>query len=116
MRIEDTARHNLDRRLKSDIKGHEVATTFENGWADVENGELLFLAEANGFDVLLTADANISKQQNLSERKISIVVIRAFNNRRATHLEMIDDILIKLENVVVGTVIEVVHPQFSRSD
>ncbi len=84
--------HNLDRRLKSDITGHEVATTFEAGWADVENGELISLAEANGFDVLLTADSNISKQQNVSDRKISIIVIRAFNNRRTTHLEMIEDI------------------------
>jgi predicted nuclease of predicted toxin-antitoxin system len=107
--------HNLDRRLKSEINGHEVATTFENGWADVENGELLSLAEANGFDVLLTADSNISKQQNLTGRKISIVVIRAFDNRRSTHIEMIDDVLKTLENVVPGTITEIFHRKFPQT-
>ncbi len=40
-----------------------------------ENGELLAAAEAAGFEVLLTTDKNIRYQQNLSERKIAIVVL-----------------------------------------
>lgn len=73
--------HNLDRRLKNYLTEYETATTQEQGWADALNGELLTLLEENGFDVLLTADANIKTQQNIENRKLSILVLRAFNNR-----------------------------------
>jgi len=101
--------HNLDRRLKIYLPEYEAATTQERGWADVLNGELLTLAEENGFDVLLTADTNIKSQQNLSNRKISILVLRAFNNRLKTHVQMIDDIHEALAKIPSGEVVEVLH-------
>ncbi len=101
--------HNLDRRLKNYLTECETATTQEQGWADVLNGELLTLAEENGFEVLLTADANIKNQQNLSNRKISILVLRAFNNRLATHVEMIDDIHKTLAKIQPCEIVEVLH-------
>lgn len=103
--------HNLDRRLKNHFLGYESATTQELGWADVLNGELLSLAETNGFDVLLTADSNIKDQQNLSNRNISILILRAFNNRLATHVEMIEDIVLALTELRTGEVIEVFHEE-----
>jgi len=101
--------HNLDRRLKNYLTEYEIATTQEQGWADVLNGELLNLAGENGFDVLLTADANIKNQQNLSNRKISILILRAFNNRLVTHAEMIDDIYEELAKIQPSEIIEVFH-------
>ena len=101
--------HNLDRRLKNYLTEYETATTQEQGWADALNGELLALAEENGFDVMLTADANIKDQQNLSNRKISILVLRAFNNRLATHIEMIEDVKDALAKIQAGEIIEVLH-------
>ncbi len=101
--------HNLDRRLKNHLTEYETATTQEQNWADALNGELLTLAEENGFDVLLTADANIKKQQNLSNRKIAILVLRAFNNRLATHAEMAEDINEALSKIQTGEIIEVLH-------
>jgi hypothetical protein len=41
----------------------------------ISNGELLTVAEAAGFDLLLTTDKGIRYQQNLSGRKIAIVVL-----------------------------------------
>ena len=41
----------------------------------MENGELLTLAEAAGFEVLVTTDKNLGYQQNLAGRKIAIVVL-----------------------------------------
>ena len=41
----------------------------------MENGELLALAEAKGFEVLVTTDQNLSYQQNLKGRKIALVVL-----------------------------------------
>ena len=101
--------HNLDRRLKNYLHEYETATTQEQNWADALNGELLTLAEENNFDVLLTADANIKSQQNLSNRKISILVLRAFNNRLTTHIEMISDIHKALAEIQSGEIIEVFH-------
>jgi hypothetical protein len=39
------------------------------------NGDLLNVAEAAGFEVFVTADKNLRYQQNLTSRKIAIVVI-----------------------------------------
>jgi hypothetical protein len=41
----------------------------------LENGELLNAAEAAGFEVLVTTDKNLSHQQNLTGRRIAIVVL-----------------------------------------
>ncbi|MGI8470375.1 MAG: DUF5615 family PIN-like protein [Pyrinomonadaceae bacterium] len=101
--------HNLDRRLKNHLTDYQIATTQEQNWTDVLNGELLALAEENDFDVLLTADANIKNQQNLSNRKIAILVLRAFNNRLSTHAQMIEDIHKALEEIQSGEIIEVLH-------
>lgn len=36
----------IDRRLAGDIEGHEVVTVPQAGWAGIQNGELLRLAQA----------------------------------------------------------------------
>jgi hypothetical protein len=41
----------------------------------LKNGDLLASAEAKGFEVLVTTDANLQYQQNLSHRKIAIIVL-----------------------------------------
>jgi hypothetical protein len=41
----------------------------------LRNGELLDAAEVAGFDVLVTTDKNMRHQQNLTGRKIAIVVL-----------------------------------------
>ncbi|MEX0829885.1 MAG: hypothetical protein WD032_06550 [Nitrospirales bacterium] len=41
----------------------------------MKNGELLAKSEEEGFEVFVTTDKNLSKQQNLSGRKIAIVVL-----------------------------------------
>ena len=61
--------------LAAYLREHSVRTTFEEGWDTLENGELLRVTEAAGFDVLLTTDNNLGYQQNLKGRKIAIVVI-----------------------------------------
>lgn len=61
--------------IRSLLEGHEVRTAAQEGWDTFKNGELLAAAEAAGFDVLLTTDKNIRYQQDLSQRKIAIVVL-----------------------------------------
>ncbi len=55
---------------------HEVHTVVDLKWhPQLENGDLLNAAEAAGFDVIITADQNIRYQQNLTGRKLALVVI-----------------------------------------
>jgi hypothetical protein len=65
---------NVPYPLKQYLTGHTVSTTDDEGWDTLTNGLLLQAAEQK-FDVLITCDQNIVHQQNLSQRKIAIVVI-----------------------------------------
>jgi len=69
----------LPRRLKREIVGHDAKTVPEMGWASKRNGELLALAAAE-FDVFLTADRNLSYQQDVSAFSIAVVVLVARSN------------------------------------
>lgn len=57
------------------LPGHIVTKAIARGWDKISNGELLKAAEAAGFDLLLTTDKRIRYQQNLTGRKIAIVVL-----------------------------------------
>jgi hypothetical protein len=56
------------------LPGHEVRTAYQIGWADLDNGNLLHAAEGE-FDLFITTDRNIRHQQNLTGRKLAIVLI-----------------------------------------
>jgi hypothetical protein len=66
---------NIPAGLQKLLTGHEATLPTEAGLAGVANGELLIAAEKLGYEVLLTADRNLSYQQNLSGRAIAIVVL-----------------------------------------
>jgi hypothetical protein len=57
------------------LTGHIVGISADLGWARLRNGELLAAAEEAGYELLLTTDKNLRYQQNLTDRKIAIVVI-----------------------------------------
>jgi len=57
------------------IDRHTVTEARARGWQELENGNLLNQAEAAGFEVLVTTDKNLSYQQNLTGRKIAVVVL-----------------------------------------
>lgn len=58
------------------LSKHEVHTVVEMEWhPQLENGELLNAAEVAGFDVMVTSDQNIRYQQNLTGRKLALVVL-----------------------------------------
>lgn len=67
--------HNAPKRLVPHLQGHSVSTAKERGWDRLTNGDLLAAAEEAGFELFLTADKNLRCQQNLSDRKISIIVL-----------------------------------------
>jgi hypothetical protein len=63
------------RGVASALVGHVVEEARLHGWDTLRNGELLDAAEAAGFELFLTTDRNIRYQQNLTSRRIAIVVL-----------------------------------------
>lgn len=66
---------NVPLSLAKFLAKHRVSTANGVGWAKLKNGDLLKVAEEDGFEVLVTADRNLSYQQNLRGRSIAIVVL-----------------------------------------
>jgi hypothetical protein len=59
--------------------GHTVLTAWYQGWSGLKNGALLDAAEQAGFDWFITADQELSYQQNLTGRKMALVVLSTNN-------------------------------------
>jgi hypothetical protein len=57
------------------LPGHEITYARRIGWHELKNGELIERAEEAGYEVLLSTDKNIRYQQNLTGRKIALVVL-----------------------------------------
>jgi hypothetical protein len=61
--------------IAASLIGHEVFYARRIGWHELENGALIQKAEEVGYEVLMSTDKNIRYQQNLTARKIAIVVL-----------------------------------------
>lgn len=59
--------------------GHTVVTTWFQGWSGLKNGALLTAAEEAGFDLFITADQELTYQQNLTGRKMAVLVLSTNN-------------------------------------
>ncbi|CAN5378732.1 hypothetical protein BH11ARM2_BH11ARM2_03070 [soil metagenome] len=67
--------NNVPTFLRTLLAPHTVSTAAREGWAALANGKLLSVAEASGFDLLVTLDKGFQHQQNMSRRTIAIVII-----------------------------------------
>ena len=74
--------------IAGSLVGHDVAFARQIGWHELKNGELLREAEEAGYDLLLTSDKKIRYRQNLSERKIAIVVLGTSNGRTSDSISI----------------------------
>ena len=61
--------------LRRHLSGHSVDTLAEKGWSEKGNGELLDLAEREGYEVLVTTDQNMPHQQNLARWRVGVVIL-----------------------------------------
>ncbi|MBI2890735.1 MAG: hypothetical protein HYY13_08115 [Nitrospirae bacterium] len=61
--------------LRKLLNPHQVETAFERAWNTLSNGDLLAVAEQEGFEVLVTTDRKLPGQQSLGEGKIAVVVL-----------------------------------------
>ena len=81
---------------------------YEQGWSTLQNGELLSVAEAAGFEVFVTTDKNLRYQQNLTNRKIALIVLSTTSWPRIQKIA--DQILLALLTMKVGDYLEMDVP------
>jgi predicted nuclease of predicted toxin-antitoxin system len=97
----------LPRQLAPYLAGHDVHTVKQQSWTGLKNGELLAEAEAAGFAIFLTGDQNLEFQQNLSRRRLGVVVLRAVSNALEDLIPLVPAALRAIENVQPGDVARV---------
>ena len=95
---------NTPRGLRDRLPGHEVFTARQMGWDALENGDLIAAAEAAGFDEMITADRNIRYRQNLSGRRIALVVLST--NHWEVVRENLDAIRTAVGSAVAGAYVD----------
>jgi hypothetical protein len=86
--------------------GHECFTVPEVGLAGRKNGELLTLAEGK-FDVFVTIDKNIRYQQNLSGRKIAVLIVRARSSEIDDLLRELPACIVALQSIRPGQIFQI---------
>ena len=90
------------------LVGHEIAYARKIGWHELKNGDLILNAEEDGYDLLLSTDKNIRYQQNLSHRKIAIVVL---GNQQWPDVQLhVDRIVTAVNAATPGCYVEVEIP------
>ena len=94
--------------LRHVLTQHETETAFERGWSQLQNGALLDAAECAGFEVLLSTDRNLRYQQNLTSRRLGIVVLSTTSWPRIQRaLPLVTN---AVDRTTVGSYIEVAIP------
>ena len=97
----------IDERLRNSLTGHDCQTARYAGLAGLKNGELLEAAEAAKFNVFLTVDQGIEYQQNLTGRKIAIIVFRPKLNRLKDLWPLVPACLAHFETIQPGQIVRI---------
>ena len=61
--------------LRQHLAGHLVDTASELSWSGLSNGDLVENAVQEGYEILITTDQNMRYQQNLTGRRLAVVVL-----------------------------------------
>jgi len=100
--------NNTPRGLARFLSGHFVEEARMRGWDQLANGELIVMAEQAGFEVMVTADKNIRYQQNLTARKIALVVLE--NSQWPMVRQVAEKIVLAINAARPGSYVEVDVP------
>jgi hypothetical protein len=103
---------NLPHLLRNNLGDHDIFTVRYKGWAGLKNGELLKTAEDDGFEAFITGDQTLSYEQNLTGRRVAIVVLSSID----WHIlkDNLPPILAALESATPGSFQEIPCGGFSR--
>jgi hypothetical protein len=99
----------VPQKLRLLIEGHTAVTVAFQGWSGLKNGALLAAAEGLGYELFITADQEIGYQQNLTTRKMAIVVLST--NNWALVKAAAGQIISAIDTVKPGSYTEVAIPE-----
>ena len=77
--------HGTPAPLRRHLPEHSVDRSAEKGWDQLEDGELIQRAEEEGYEAIVTTDQSMQYQQNLTDRRIAIVVLLSTAWPRVQH-------------------------------
>ncbi len=97
----------VDERLRYLFAGHDCHTAHYAGPAGLEEWASADAAETSGFDVPITVDQNIPEQQNLSARRISILILRGPTNRIRDLASLVPAAIAALTTICPGQVVRI---------
>ena len=97
----------IDENLRHRFVGHECHTCRYAGLKGLANGVLLAAAEQAGYDVLITVDKNMPHQQNLSRRRISVIVLDGRSTSFDDLVILMPEVLATLDGLQAGQVLRV---------
>ena len=97
----------LPRQFAPYLVSHDVRTVQQESWAGLKNGALLSAAETAGFAVFLTGDQNLQFQQNISKRRLGVVVLCAASNALEDLLPLVPAALASIDVIQPGQVVRV---------
>ncbi|MFL6417316.1 MAG: hypothetical protein ACJ74Y_16800 [Bryobacteraceae bacterium] len=86
---------------------HDCESVVTAGLSGQTNGDLLRLAEAAGYELLLTVDQGIPYQQNLEGLHIALIIIHARSNKIEVLLPHVAAVLEALRSIQPGQVVRV---------
>jgi hypothetical protein len=89
------------------VTGHECQTARYAGISGLKNGELLTAAEMAGFELFLTVDQGFEYQQNLTSRRIAIIILCAKSNRLKDLLPLVPSCLVQMEVIRPGQIVRI---------
>jgi len=99
-------------RLRRELPGHEAETVPRAGWASIKNGKLLRLvADSGNFDVFLTMDKNLPRQQQLEALPFAVVVLRAPSNKIADVRPLLSEFLRRVAEFQPGHAYAISSPE-----
>ena len=96
--------------VRDSFRDYDCQTAPQAGFAGRKNGALLTLAEAAAFDVLVSVDRGLFHQQNVSDRKIAVVIIHTRSNKLADLMPHVPECLLALRSIQPGQVVRVGIP------
>lgn len=99
----------IPRKLKESLTPHDCRTVAEQRWRGKKNGDLLTLAEQDGFQVFLTLYRGIEYQQNLNARSIAVLLLRSKSTRVRDLVSLVPTILEALLRLRPGQLTKVVQ-------
>lgn len=97
----------VNERLREHLKGHDCQSARFAGLGGLTNGKLLTAAEAARFEVLITVDRGFEYQQNLSGRRIAVIILCSVSIALDDLVPLVPVCLARLGSIQQGQVVKI---------